>query len=234
MDATETRQRYRARMIVTLDMLITSPSLEDAGAEAREIISAHPGFRAATLESIQVTPLSLSESLLIDNLALWQESEAVALGTVDQRLRWGTDALSIEEIADLARPELFRAFSAFRKYNRMPVSAIPHPRDNHGVWTCAQIGDHERDRNRPLPIAWSTLPTPVLSPSEWNTLRAIGVAIDATNRHPWLAPSPSPAATVATRIHKGTCKVCDREAGETAALVTISWAGRTLSREYRL
>jgi len=228
------RQRYRARVTVTLDMLLTSPSIEEAGTEARGLVAARHGFQDAAIESLRVTPLSLSESMRIDNLALWQESEALALGTVDQRLRWGTDALPIEEIADLARPELFRSFVAFRKYNRMAVSAIPHPRDSNGVWTCVQIGDHERDRNRQLPIAWLTMPTPVLSQREWVTLRAINVALEATNRHPWLAPSPTPAATVATRIHKGTCKVCEREAAETAALVTISWAGRTLSREYRL
>jgi hypothetical protein len=187
-------------------------------------VTARPGLRDATLESLQVTPLSVAESLQIDNLALWQECEALALGTEDQRLRWGVGVLPSEELAVIARAELFGAFSGFAKYNHMPVSAIAHPEDERGVWTCA----------RPQPITWITLATPVLSAREWETMGRINAALDVTNRHPWLAPSPMPAATVATRIHKGTCRACERSAGETAALVTISWGGRMLSREFRL
>jgi len=219
--------RYRARVTVTLNMLLTSPSMEDASREARGLVTGRPGFRNSTINALHVSPLSLAESLRHDNLALWQESEALSLGTDEQRLRWGTDALPDEELLALARPVLFSEFTGFRKYNRMPVSAIAHPRGEHGVWTCVE------GHGRNLPITWSTLPEPVLTALEWESLRRLDVAIASTNRHPWLASAPA-GATVETRIHKGTCGACKRSAAETCALVTIAWAGRTLSREYRL
>jgi mono/diheme cytochrome c family protein len=71
----------------------------------------------------------------------------------------------------------------------------------------------------------------VLTATEWVVLARLNAVVEQTNKHPWLAGS---GATIATRIHKGVCQRCHREAAQVSALVTIDWAGRTLSREYLL
>ncbi len=229
----DAHHRYRARVTVTMSMLLTSPSIEDAGAEVRGIVASRAGAYDPTVESLHVAPLSILEATKLDNLALWQELEALSLGSADQKARWRADVLPREELAAIARGELFAAFNGFVKYNHLPVSAIAHPRDASGTWTCVQPSN-EHGRAIPIPITWVTLPTPVLTSAEWATLGRLNAAVELTNRHSWLVASPTPSATIATRIHRGTCRVCEREAAETAALVTVAWAGRVLSREYRL
>lgn len=131
--------------------------------------------------------------------------------------------------AELARPVLFQAFDGFKRRRQMTVSAIPHPRGIDGAWECA--GPPRRPVA--IPIDWITLLDPVLTDTEEITLERLRAAASETLQHPWLAASKG-AVAIATRIHRGMCKRCQRQAAETSALVTIAWAGRTLSREYYL
>lgn len=224
---------YNASVHLTLHFTVDDPSAEEASATVRELVSRRPGIREVDISGVVVRPMSTTELLRRDNLVTWQEMEAVRLGTEDQRERYGAGALPDEELCRIARSVLFTAFDGFLPRKKLTASAIGHPRrQDSQVWLCATPGaaDHSAF---PIPVTWSTMPSPVLTPSEWVTLTRMNRAVNDTNRHPWLVDAPI-SATIATRIHKGVCQRCQREAAQASALVTIAWAGRTLSREYVL
>jgi hypothetical protein len=177
--------------------------------------------------------MSTSELLHVDNLITWQETEAVRIGTSDQRERYIAGLLPDEELCRIARDALFVPFGDFALRKKMTVAAIGHPRrPDSQVWRCV-APDMTEGPSLPIPIVWSTMPSSVLSPPEWRTLTEMNRAVNEVNRHPWLVDAPA-GATLSTRVHRGVCQRCQREAEQTAALVTIAWAGRTLSREYAL
>lgn len=127
-----------------------------------------------------------------------------------------------ERVLSLARDELFAPFSALRQRRRLGASAIAHPRNTDGSWQCG---------NSP-PVRWASLPAPVLTDRERITWLMVSAACGLAARHSWLADSGPPTAE--SRIHIGRCTRCQGKAGEATVLVTCSWSGLVLSREYIL
>lgn len=158
-----------------------------------------------------------------------QELEALTShGTADERARWAAGALPDGALVALARPVLFAAFAELAEYQPMDASAIPHPRDPATkFWTCAAL------TGRPLPIAWKTRFSPLLSDTETATLERVHAAIATTSGHPWLRETPG-GITAHTRIHTGTCHACHRRAAVVTELIQVTWAGRPLSKEIAL
>lgn len=171
-------------------------------------------------------PSDLITNLHRDNLSYWQESIAVDKhATPRQQSLWSKGALPDSELLDIARRELFQGLTSFVKRRRLEVWHIPHPRTPLG-WICADYLDAESM------VEWETReadPTTV----EWMTLLRIRQATYTLTEHPWLARSANPV-TVDVREHCGTCNVCGRTVSNRSALVSVQWAGRTLSREYLL
>lgn len=124
------------------------------------------------------------------------------------------------ELLTIVRRELFAPFAVFTKRVRLRSAAISHS-DN-----C----------QNPQEVTWST--TRPENPLGGPSLRRMHAMADQAARHPWLAGPPDPALrscklSLEQRYHHGICR-CGAEIGEHAVLVTIYWAGRKLTREYRL
>jgi hypothetical protein len=225
--------RYQACLNVQVQMIVPGPSVDDAGDSVRDLFASRHEIRSADITGVTITSMTADAVLRHDNLVLWQELEALRLGTADQRERHIAGRLPDDELLAIARPVLFGAFDGFDVRKKMTASAIPHPHSpGSDAWECVVDAAVNRPYT-PLPISWSVLPTPVLSVTEWATLTWVNRAVNDTNRHPWLVDAAL-GATVATRIHKGVCQRCKREAAQVTALVTVAWAGRMLSREYVL
>lgn len=174
---------------------------------------------------------------LADNLRLWQESEAAATLGEAGKSRWVLGGMPDAELCGIARAVLFAPFAAHaalrRRHRQMTASAIPHPTDEHGRWTCAAAG-FAGSAPLQIPIRWATDRSPVLTDAETATMAVVMGILQEVNRHPWTAPLAPLGASAETRVHRGACMSCQRHAAETSVLISIPWAGRTLSREYYL
>lgn len=234
--------RYIAEITVKFRLPVASTSLEAAHAEARRQAIGRQGIQAGSVDNVWVTPLTREDLRKAENLRAWQESTALlAKGTMSQRDRWGAGCLPDEELLDIARGELFRGFTLFTRRSKMGFSAIEHPRPmSPGRNPCLPMDGRKPDDV----IDWRTTPNPPLSEREHRTLQAMNDAANDLRQHPWLRQeSPAVVASgislpelvgVAPREHTGECRACKRSTYERSALVTVTWAGRTLSREYVL
>ncbi len=222
---------YHADVTVRFRLLVEGHSIESAESAARQAACLRPGIRG-NISGIFVAPLTVMEQLNIDNLRTWQEMEAVRTrGNDAQRERWGACCLPEDELLELARQVLFEPLALFMKRQRLLFASIPHPRAANGIWTC--VSGAVASRLDSL-VDWSTATNPELSAGEWKTLQQVLDAAWTIGRHPWMRLSPPEAVSVQPREHRGVCKRCDGAVVEHTALVSIQWAGRTLSREYVL
>lgn len=225
---TATGTRFRAEITVGFLVDLDAIDLEDAEGRARQMASARPGAGTTEIKSVTVRRLSLEEQASRDNLHLWQEMEALRMGTQSQRQRWQCGNLPAAEVAALAREELFRPFWAFRRRAKLSAYAIPHPVDAHGNVTCAAGAPSSTP-----PVTWETLPDPLaLTAPQWSAVTRLLRAVEEVRRHPWLTSCLPTAVQSSIREHRGTCQACGRSVSDVAALVSVDWAGRTLSREY--
>ncbi len=220
-----TAQRFRADVTVHLGLYVDAEGEDDAQARARRQACARPGIHPEEIVGVVVAPLSLTEQLSEDNLRAWQETEALRLGSVNQRQRWASGCLPDAELLMLARNEIFRPFALYPRKTRKGPSAILHATS---TWMrdCAV--------NREIPMDWRTTPEPELSDSEWQTLRRLLTASEAIRRHPWMSWSAPTAVRMQVRHHQGTCRTCQGTTSENTSLIEIDWAGRMLTREYVL
>jgi hypothetical protein len=219
--------RFQTEVSVVFRQTVDGKTAEEACERAHRMACARPGLRAEDILGVLAFPLSTEAAASEVNLRMWQESEALRLGTQSQRQRWGVGCLPDEELLFISRNTLFLAFALIPRRSKMGPGAIAHPVDPDGRWTCHRPGG--------IPVAWSTTPSPMpLSGAEWRIVTRIHSAMEETRRHPWLRGSPSTAVRVSVRAHRGTCEICGADVHENAALVEIDWAGRTLSREYSL
>lgn len=226
---------YHADITLQLHLLVDSTDLDAAHHAAKTAACLRPGIRAEQISGIYCEPLSPQEERDLANLCAWQESEALRThGDASQRQRWLAGVLPESELLEVARRELFRSFVLLAKRRRMTFADIPHPKEA-GIWTCLKMPRDVRFivRDSNDLVDWSTEPNPALTATEHRTLLAIQEASQEAQRHPWLRKARE-AAEVQIRGHRGVCKVCRREARDKSALVTVRWAGRTLSREYAL
>lgn len=220
--------RYLASVTVVSRMVLGSPTIEEARRRAQQRATELPGVRAWDLVDVSVRALSTSEAMRGENLRIYQEHTACeAHGTPSQRQRWALGLLPDHELLAIARAELFTAFAGFPRRARLGSNSIPHPRAPDGSIACGSPVSE-------IPVDWVTLAAPSLSQPEWDSVLRMGSAVLATRRHPWLTGSVCDPVTVALREHKGTCRVCGATRSDRSAHVSVSWAGRTLTREYSL
>ncbi len=235
-----TTNTYQGTITVRIPLRVESTSTVAAAELLRRIACERQGIREEHIESVFATPV-LGEALQTsDNHRAWQESRALERGTVSQRERHAAGVLPEQELLELARTELFRPFALFAKRTPMNFASIAHPRNGAGIWKCLatpRASGPVRDANEL--INWETKHGTELTEREANTLKSINHASREAERHPWLRPpvlgivSPE-VVGVSPREHVGTCQVCSCTTYERSALVSIYWAGRTLSREYVL
>lgn len=219
---------HQAVVTLQLKLHLDQSTAEAAATEVGRVVTAwqsEPGVELQILD-MQIAPTSLSDDVARRNRDLWQATQALESGTDVHRQRWATGELSLADLLGLARGSLFAPFDGLKRWRPMTTSDIAHPIAGDGGWRCV-------DPERPVPVKWTTSPTPVLNSTEWDALGRLETAVQQANAHPWLSPF-GPAVTVATRLHRGTCQRCDRTAVGTSALVTIRFAGRDLTREYAL
>ncbi len=208
-----------------LGLYVDADTQDDAEQRARRLACARPGIRASEIVRVTAVPLTVTEQLSQANVRTWQETEALHLGTVNQRQRWATGCLPEQELLMLARNELFRPFALCPRKTRKGPSVLAH-RTTAWARDCLMDGH--------IPVQWETVDDPVLSDAHWQTLRRIVTACEAVRRHPWMQHSPPTSVRVAVRNHHGTCMACHGVHSENASLIEIDWAGRLLTREYVL
>ena len=161
------------------------------------------------------------------DICQWQELEAVRLGSTDQQLLYASGQLREVDLTSLARNALFAPLSVLRPRRQMSPTVIRHPVNAAtGMWTCAPAGQR-------LPVRWSTLVTSELTNTELASLAAVEIAVASMNLNEWLIRARV-YATIQPRLHRGYCTACLQYAAEASALVSVPWAGRTLSRQYAL
>src|SRR5262249_22684500 len=157
-----------------------------------------------------------------DNLTTWLESEAVKLGTKNQRERWADKLLPEDELKALARHELFKLFALdhkdIKRWIKIRSCDLPHE-------DACQASESQVDYSTPPPTG--------LDHDSYERLKAIRAIADAASKHEWLVRSEA-VMQVETRLHRGQCQVCKAWFSAPTALVKVMWAGRPLSREYEL
>jgi hypothetical protein len=219
--------RFRAEVVVLLSVCVDADSQLDAEDLARRMACARQRIRPSDVVRVSAAPMTAGERLTYQNICVWQENEALARGTVNQRQRWNSGCLPEAELRLLARTELFQPFALCPRRTRKGPSAIPHPTDAGGTWLCSAI-------NGTIAVAWATRPDPELSETQWQTVQRLQSGCDEVRRHPWMSMSQPTAVRFTVREHRGECTTCHQQTSENAALLEIDWAGRTLSREYML
>lgn len=209
---------YNANVTLHLAVQIDAPDDAAADALARRRACARSGLPAEHIASVTTTPLTLLEQLDADNRRTWQESTAVMeRGSHTLQRRWLAGMVSDDEIKTIAREELFAAFGQWVKRRPMTHESLHSPCMPCGAGTST----------------WSTRDKPTLTSTQWRTLEALRETAREVQRHRWLRPSRD-SVVIEVREHRGVCNHCARSRSQTAALVTIRWAGRDLSREFML
>lgn len=161
-----------------------------------------------------------------DNLTTWQELEALKLGTLNQRERWLAKLLPEDELLALARTALFAPLGEFKRWsNKRDLRAG----DLTHTASCPELVYPAHERS----VRFETVPAVELGADEWDVLKAIQHAAQRIGAHPWLEHTKA-AAAVESREHRATCEKCGAQAFRAVALVSVPWAGRTLTREYVL
>jgi hypothetical protein len=222
-------QRFRADVVIVLGMHVEAPTQAEAEDRARRMALARQRIRADDIRNLVVVPLSTEQALSDDNWRMWQITEALRLGTSNQRQRWQSGVLPDSELLILARTELFRPYALCPRRVRKGPGAIPHPTDTNGTWACAAAAV-----NGTIPVTWETRGDPRLTDPQWSSLQRLLTASEEVRRHPWMFKSLPTCVRIELREHRGECMVCRAVTSENAALVEIDWAGHLLSREYAL
>lgn len=156
----------------------------------------------------------------MDNTLTWLELEAIKLGTISQQERWRLDMLPEDELAALAREELFRPFEAFERWDR-----------KH--WVRPSHVKHAAHCPQPKNVEFEITDAGDLDQARFETFTLLRHAIHEAMNHPW-CDTGQLAWGIVARAHWATCKSCEAEAVRYSATVSVQWAGRTLSREYLL
>jgi len=161
-----------------------------------------------------------------DNLTTWLELEAVKLGSQNQRERWTNHLLPEDELAALARTELFGEFENLKRWRNISEAEA----DEHILHdqVCVQSDD------APDIAFETTTHVKALTHGQWESYKLVQEAIDRTlATHPWCHQGGC-KLVLATKAHTATCRRCKRCITHFTALVNATWAGRILSREYLL
>lgn len=203
---------------ITLNLTLTVESGTHVGAELLARLRApRVAITSEHITAVSVTSLSVDEMLQHDHHRLWQERQAAGVGKPNQLARYERGSLPEQELLALARNELFEPFAVpFRRRQRM---------------TATDIHDDEPCTGE---VIWSTIPNPRLTDRQWRTWRHIEDTLADAMSHPWMYLSSREDGTAQMLEHRGSCPACMGHRAHQSALVSIVWAGRTLSREYLL
>jgi hypothetical protein len=206
---------YRTTVTLTVEFVIDANTRDQAERDARNR-ALSVALTPHNVYDLALSPMAVTEMIERDHHKQWQEHAAARLGTPNQLARFERGVLPEAELLTLARNELFEPFSLFLRRRRM-VDA-----DIHDTEPCAGS------------VIWSTTPNPKLTDRQWRTWRDIQDALNTAMQHPWLYLSSRDDGGVQMLEHRGTCPACQGQKAHQSALVSIVWAGRTLSREYLL
>ena len=210
---------YNAQIHLSLQIVHATPEAAHDSV-MRRIADALAGT-PHTVSSVEITQLSATEAMQESSLRHWQESIAVAQGgTPSQRARWERGALPEQEVVAIARVALFAPLATFAVRSKMTAVDI-----HRAMPFCAADSTD---------IRWETRSDVQIPDPGWHTYKQITFAAKDIREHEWMVCSPRSGVTVDLREHRGTCCICGRHRSQLAALVTVTWAGRTLSREYLL
>lgn len=169
-----------------------------------------------------------------DNLVAWLETEALALGTDNQRERYAAGVLPDDELLQLARAVVFKGFDFPRWHAREGRDGMA--RSFRHARTCTKVDSlAKRALQSKVWVADHFEVTDVgdMSAREWEVSRKIIDMVTALNMHPWML-NQGMVAWVDTCAHWLTCPDCKAEQRRAVAKVSVPWAGRTLVREFLL
>jgi hypothetical protein len=158
-----------------------------------------------------------------DNLITWLESEALKHGTVNQRERWAAKLLPEDELTALARKEIFSPFESLKRWRNLSQRE-------------ADLAIKHNDACQlQAPVTFVSLDdVDFLTADEWKVYKLVQACVDATmGAHSWCTDG---GCEVSFKLggHLATCTVCNKAIRFATAMVTVQWAGRTLTREYTL
>lgn len=164
------------------------------------------------------------DKLRIDNIREYLEGEAMRLASATQRQRMTSESTRAEEVIAIARAELFRPFADFIVRPKRWANSVVHSKHCQGP-----------------DVSWDSTKMPAdaatgLTPSERATLAKIMEGAARVAQHEWLVKTTEGSVVLDLKVqtHVGQCNACKAAHVDQGVLVTIPWAGRTLSREYLL
>lgn len=169
------------------------------------------------------------------------EIEVVARGTPDQRERWAANLLPEDELLVIARGVLFAPFEGLPRYNARSnrPSATIRPIDVHHTDLCGyrrqpreEFDPYVARLARQGAIRFEVAEATELGATEWASLKKMSVLVSQASQHAWIAPGQG--FSLEPRAHWASCTMCHEEIVKHSAMVSVYWAGRTLSREYIL
>lgn len=166
-------------------------------------------------------------------------------GTAEQLERFKAGVLPEEELCTLARGELFKRFEALPRWNSRSNrrSASLHMTDVRHDADCGyRKGEHEPFDMWALrlkangAVRFETTAASEMSASDFAKFKAICALVSRVNQElPAVTKLDNPTPFEAVpKTHWATCTMCAREELRHTALISVHWAGRTLSREYRI
>lgn len=165
------------------------------------------------VRSVDYRALLLAK-LRTSNLNLWLEHEALKLGTPSQNERYDAGDLSEDDLLDLARGELFRPFNQFTRWTPLKWQMVTHKAGCAGR----------------VELGHATLSDDYPSDTYGRMMEVVAMLAEY---HPWCTKSGT-TPNIEVRRHVAACPACKEKITNMSALITIPWAGRTLSKEYSL
>lgn len=202
---------YRVEVMAKLTYDVAAPSLEDAEIKARRC--ARGVVNHDEIDSVVGHAVDVVSSMRTANLNGWLESEVLAMMGPAQKMKFARGEDIEAEILHVARAEIFKAFDMPR-------------------WKSIRWEEVKHSENCMASKAVLIGPSTTSSFFEFNSER-VEEMTKAISNHPWLLRA-GVEPEVSIRSHHAECMVCKAGVTRGSALVTIPWAGRTLSREFAL
>lgn len=158
---------------------------------------------------------------------VWHENEALKRGTDNQRERYVAGILPEVELKQLARAELYRALDDFPRWKNLTDSAAE---------LLIRHTPHCASSELAPAISFASQGINDLTHDQWERFKAVQRVVRTTNEtHPWCTAKDSTCRLSAKPVaHVATCTACKRQKTCVTCIVSASWAGRELSREYAL
>lgn len=157
------------------------------------------------------------------NMRTWLESSAAMLGSPQQRERYTRREMSDDELLLLARNEIFKGFLQFDKWTPIKFTDVEHEPTCRAKMT---VGINVHDA--PIPAVAS------MTNDEIDTMARMQHVIEIMwEQHAWFR-QPGTKPYLKIKVHTAMCSHCKSEVSRKSALVRAPWAGRILTREFRL